>query len=264
MARYLIVAHQTATSPALVSRVRAMLAVEPGAEFVVLVPATPVEQLPWYAEGDARSLARRVTRLAKAALEAVGARVVRTEVGAASPLVAIDDELRAHPGEYAGIVISTFAPGSSRWLQLDLPASARARFGLEVTHVTSPPSANVTPIAMVAGEWEGESTIPVVVGHLIGALEDPDGGIRWLAAEGLVAAGPRGLELLLQALIREPQSGWLREGARHVLHAIRRRRGQAVAHTEALERALEQPLPAIGIMVAASESLARLREARPA
>ena len=60
MARYLIVAHQTATSPALVSRVRAMLAVEPGAEFVVLVPATPVEQLPWYAEGDARSLARRV------------------------------------------------------------------------------------------------------------------------------------------------------------------------------------------------------------
>ena len=251
--------------------------------------------------------------------------MVRTEVGAASPLVAIDDELRAHPGEYAGIVISTFAPGSSRGLQLDLPASARARFGLEVTHVTSPPSANVTPIAMVAGEWEGESTIPVVVGHLIGALagdgplparearralvalgdlavpylvealghpnptvrlgvhkvlavtanetvapaliralEDPDGGIRWLAAEGLVAAGPRGLELLLQALIREPQSGWLREGARHVLHAIRRRRGQAVAHTEALERALEQPLPAIGIMVAASESLARLREARPA
>jgi hypothetical protein len=60
MARYLIVAHQTAGSPELLERVRALAAADPEAEFTLLVPATPTGHLLHnWEEGEARQLARR-------------------------------------------------------------------------------------------------------------------------------------------------------------------------------------------------------------
>jgi hypothetical protein len=140
MARHLIVAHQTAGSPELVERVRALAERDPEAEFVLLVPATPTMHLLHnWEEGEARQLAARRAAEASESLRAAGVSVVDARVGSHSPLEAVGDELRADPG-YASIVLSTFPPGLSRWLKGDLPNQLRRRYRLPVEHVVSAPS----------------------------------------------------------------------------------------------------------------------------
>jgi LmbE family N-acetylglucosaminyl deacetylase len=139
MARHLIVAHQTAGSPELVDRVRQLAERDPEAEFVLLVPATPTSHLLTWEEGEARQLAALRAREASEALRAAGVEVVAARVGSHSPLEAVGDELRAEPG-YAGIVLSTFPPGLSRWLKGDLPNQLRRRYRLPVEHVVAAPA----------------------------------------------------------------------------------------------------------------------------
>jgi hypothetical protein len=139
MARHLIVAHQTAGSPELVDRVRQLAERDPEAEFVLLVPATPTSHLLTWEEGEARQLAALRAREAGEALRAAGVEVVAARVGSHSPLEAVGDELRAEPG-YAGIVLSTFPPGLSRWLKGDLPNQLRRRYRLPVEHVVAAPT----------------------------------------------------------------------------------------------------------------------------
>ena len=139
MARHLIVAHQTAGSPELVDRVLELAERDPKAEFVLLVPATPTGHLLHWEEGEARQLAALRAREASEALRAAGVEVVAARVGSHSPLEAIGDELRAEPG-YAGIVLSTFPPGLSRWLKGDLPNQLRRRYRLPVEHVVAAPT----------------------------------------------------------------------------------------------------------------------------
>jgi hypothetical protein len=137
MARYLIVAHQTAGSPELLERVRALAGADPGAEFTLLVPATPTGHLLHnWEEGEARQLARRRASEAMATLSAAGIPVAAGRVGSHSPLEAVGDELQAHPG-YDRIVLSTFPPGVSRWLKGNLPAILERRFRLPVDHVVA-------------------------------------------------------------------------------------------------------------------------------
>src|SRR5438093_8009321 len=135
MARYLIVAHQTAASEELIERVRFLASEDPSSEFVLLVPATPIEHLLTWSEGESRALASRDAETARAALEAAGVNVVRADVGDSSPLMAIQDELSEHQGACDAMVISTFPPGLSRWLKLDLPHQAERKFKLPVIHV---------------------------------------------------------------------------------------------------------------------------------
>ena len=52
------------------------------------------------------------------------------------------------------------------------------------------------------------------------ALRDENLGVRWLAAEGLVALGNRSLIPLMEALTMHFDSIFLREGAHHVLHDL--------------------------------------------
>jgi LmbE family N-acetylglucosaminyl deacetylase len=139
MARHLIVAHQTAGSPELVDRVRQLVERDPETEFVLLVPATPTSHLLTWEEGEARQLAALRAREASEALRAAGVEVVAARVGSHSPLEAVGDELRAEPG-YAGIVLSTFPPGLSRWLKGDLPNQLRRRYRLPVEHVVAAPA----------------------------------------------------------------------------------------------------------------------------
>jgi LmbE family N-acetylglucosaminyl deacetylase len=139
MARHLIVAYQTAGSPELVDRVRQLAERDPEAEFVLLVPATPTSHLLTWEEGEARQLAGLRAREASEALRAAGVEVVAARVGSHSPLEAVGDELRAEPG-YAGIVLSTFPPGLSRWLKGDLPNQLRRRYRLPVEHVVAAPA----------------------------------------------------------------------------------------------------------------------------
>ena len=143
MSRYLVVTHQTALSPDLQRKVKALVAEDPAAEFAVLVPEAPGPPVTW--EGETVDVAGQRAEAAKTLLEETArARVVRTAVGATDPLQAITDELLARPG-YDALVISTLPPGISRWLKLDLVHRAERKFGLRVIHVVAEASAPVRP-----------------------------------------------------------------------------------------------------------------------
>ena len=132
---YLVLANQTASSPELTSAVRKMVEKKADTEFVLLVPATPVEDLLDWQDGDNETIAKRTAQAAKEHLEGMGAKVVRTEVGDPSPIKAIEDELQRHQEKYDGIVISTLPLQRSRWVALDQPRRIERRFKLPVTHV---------------------------------------------------------------------------------------------------------------------------------
>ncbi|WP_243030844.1 hypothetical protein [Thermus altitudinis] len=133
MARYLVVAHRTAKSPELAKKLLEIRDQDPEARFVLLVPAVPPGG--WvYEEKEIQERARKEAEAAKAALEAQGIPVEEAKPGDVSPLLAMEEELMAHPGAYQAIVLATLPPGLSRWLRLDVHTQAE-RFGLPVIHV---------------------------------------------------------------------------------------------------------------------------------
>ena len=138
MGRYLLVAHQTADSAELRSRVVELLHEDPAAEFVLLVPAIPIGLL-HAVGGESRTaigVARERAGLARSLLDAVGAHVTAARIGNADPFVAVAEEVGS--GSYDVVVISTLPPGVSRWLRLDLPARVSRRFPqVRVIHVVS-------------------------------------------------------------------------------------------------------------------------------
>jgi bacterioferritin (cytochrome b1) len=135
MTRYLVLGNQTASSPELSEAIGQILQQDTEAEFVLLVPATPVEDLLEWQPDDSEAVARRTGEAARAQLETIGARVVRVEVGDPLPSKAIENELERQRGAYDRIIISTLPIQRSRWLALDQPRRIEKRFGLPVTHV---------------------------------------------------------------------------------------------------------------------------------
>jgi GABA permease len=130
--RYLVVANQTLGGTHLLSLLRE-LAAQPSS-FHVLVPATPPRDHLW-TESEARTIARRrlddaLERFRSVGIEATG------EIGDERPLQAIDDALEGE--DFDEIVLSTFPPGMSKWLKLDLPHRVTATYGLPVRHVIAP------------------------------------------------------------------------------------------------------------------------------
>lgn len=141
MVRYLVVAHQTATSPTLVSRAQHLASLDPGATFTLLVPAThPMHLLAregalfTWDEVEAERIARARSVEARERFERAGLQVAGSLIGDASPLLAIEDELRRSADAYDQIILSTFPPGSSRWLGMDVQRDAE-RLGMPVIHV---------------------------------------------------------------------------------------------------------------------------------
>ena len=152
MSFYLVVTHQTAGSPELLERVTAIAHDDSDARFHILVPATSPRYLvslapgfpmmddsPWYPEADTQRMARDAGEEARRRFVDAGLLVVETSVGTSSPLVAIEDALRGRPETYAAIILSTFPPGISRWLHLDVHAQAERRLDVPVIHVISEP-----------------------------------------------------------------------------------------------------------------------------
>ena len=111
MSNYLVVAHQTATSPELLRRASEIADRDSGALFTLLVPATPVVHLLTWEEGETQEVARLRAAEAKQRFESSALRVEAAKVGDASPMLAIEDELRKNPGKYDAIVLSTLPPG---------------------------------------------------------------------------------------------------------------------------------------------------------
>jgi hypothetical protein len=139
MAKYLVVAHETVTNPELIDQLRAIEKDDEQAEFILLVPATPVRHLLRRGdEHDAEVVAGKRADRARSAFAREGIRLAATRVGAASPTDAVDDELRDNPG-YAGVVISTLPKEKSRWLRMDLPRTVESRHRLPVYHVEARP-----------------------------------------------------------------------------------------------------------------------------
>jgi len=137
MPRYLVLANQTAASPELTSAVREILEKDSNTEFVLLAPATPVEDLLDWQDADSETVAKRTAQAAKEQLEKAGAKVVRIEVSDPSPVTAIENEMQRHQEKYDGIIISTLALQRSRWVALDQPRRIERRFNLPVKHVVA-------------------------------------------------------------------------------------------------------------------------------
>src|SRR5271169_1159286 len=93
------------------------------------------------------------------------------------------------------------------------------------------------------------------------ALRDESLGIRWLAAEGLVAIGKSSLVPLMEALIVHFDSIFLREGAHHVLHDLEIMNLLDVK-TKAVLDALRYLQPESPVAWAAHEALVHLRKTK--
>jgi hypothetical protein len=138
MTRYLVVAHETVTNPELLKQVRAVREQEGEAEFVLLVPATPVRHL-LFRRGDVHDAdvaARKLADRARALFAKRGVPLSDVRVGAPDPIEAIDGEVELNPG-YAGFIISTLPEEKSRWLRMDLPRAVGSKYGLPVYHVVA-------------------------------------------------------------------------------------------------------------------------------
>jgi hypothetical protein len=145
MARYLLVAHQTAQSDELIAAAGDLARQDPSAEFVLLVPATPLVNLLVWEEGETMELARRHAASARGRLEQRGLRIVDARPADQDPMAAIADEL--HAGErFAAIVVSTLPAGMSRWLRMDVISRVRRNFPRHrVIHVAAAKALMVTP-----------------------------------------------------------------------------------------------------------------------
>ena len=137
MGKYLVVAHQTASSPELLAKLKEIAGEDADADFVLLVPATRPEHLAAWVEGEARATAERTADQAKEVFEKNGLSVSRTAVGDEAPVEAVRDELRENPAHYDAIVVSTLPLGISRWLGLDVPHQLQRRFEIPVVHVAA-------------------------------------------------------------------------------------------------------------------------------
>ena len=135
MALYLVVAHQTAASPELVAHLQWIFGREPDAEFVLLVPATPITHLLTWTEGESLEVARATAAEAGRSLRAAGVNLSDTVIGTPDPLEAIEAEHRMRT--YDATIVSTLPLGLSRWLKRDLPSRVRSKVAGDVVHVVS-------------------------------------------------------------------------------------------------------------------------------
>lgn len=138
-------ANETAESQELLHAISEIDGQDPGADFVIVVPATPLNLLQQF-EGSAKSargLAAKRAQSTRQKLESLGIRVRSTRVGNWDPYVAIEDELLQE--KYEAIVVSTLQPGLSRWLRMDLPSRvARRHPGIRLVHVVARSAAGST------------------------------------------------------------------------------------------------------------------------
>ncbi len=113
--------------------------------------------------------------------------------------------------------------------------------------------------------WEaakalGEIGDPRAAPALVMALEDEAFDVRWLAAKGLIELNVKGLKPLLQALVDRPNSGFLRQGAHHVLHDLAK--GELRIYLAPMLIALESVDSAVLVPTAAAHTVEELTKAK--
>jgi len=129
----LVVANQTVDSPDLLSALEER-AQQGSIHVTLLVPVL------WSEREDARA------RL-EDACAGLRERGIESEavLGDADPMVAVQEVW--NPGHFDEIVVSTFATGASRWMQVDLPHRIAKLTDCTVRHVESRPAVEPAPTA---------------------------------------------------------------------------------------------------------------------
>jgi hypothetical protein len=142
MARYLVIAHQTADSYELREALQERAKRDGDAHFTLLVPITYAGFLVVPNEGDDMRVVARARRVGEAAawsLNEGGVNVDRVMVADELPIVALEEELEDRGGAYEEIIFSTLPEAISRWVRMDQLRQAEARFGIPVHHVIASP-----------------------------------------------------------------------------------------------------------------------------
>src|SRR4028119_2061731 len=129
MPRYLVVANQTVSNPRLISELQALCRQDSGAEFDLLVPATPVRSLLFRRGTDdkAETVARKRISKAKVLFAQEGITLTDADVGSGDPIVAVEQRLQAGD-DYSAVVISTPPGESSQWMRMRLPQTIESKF----------------------------------------------------------------------------------------------------------------------------------------
>ncbi len=171
MARYLLVLSKVTSLPALIVRAQLLAAAQARTTFVLITPLPRATQ-----DRDvAEHLASANDMFAVAQLRRARLRVERSEIGDRAPLMAIADELRAHPDAYDAIVLA------------------------------SPTPRRVARLAALDDHWRAES-LPVPVIHVFEqadvVLPPP---LTWSARR--VAAGPARIIRWVIGLLQQPRLG---------------------------------------------------------
>ena len=137
MARYLLVLHDVEDSAGLSAAANDLTHEDPGAEFVLLVPATaPAFDLFLEPRCSATRFAARRARWVREQLLAAGINLVATRLGNFDPFRALEDALRFT--EYAGVVIAAPEHKLLHFIHLDLTCRLARRFGkTRVVHAST-------------------------------------------------------------------------------------------------------------------------------
>lgn len=133
MSDVLLIANRTCPCPKVLDAVRERVGVD--GHVLVVAPALNSRLKHWTSDTDeATSAARQRLDEALGYLAGAGVRA-QGSIGDADPLQAIGDALSGFPADE--IVIATFPPEDSHWLEKDLPERAREVSRLPVVHVTT-------------------------------------------------------------------------------------------------------------------------------
>jgi hypothetical protein len=142
MAKYLVIAHQTADSYELAEALQKRVKADSSAEFTLLVPITYAGFLVLPEQGDDQRVVARARRVGEAAafsLNEAGVNVNRVIVGDEIPVIAMEEELIDRSTDYSEIIFCTFPESISRWIRLDQLRQAEERYGMPVHHVIAVP-----------------------------------------------------------------------------------------------------------------------------
>ena len=111
--------------------------------------------------------------------------------------------------------------------------------------------------------WEAAKTLaqigdPSATQALIESLRDKMFDVRWLAAEGLIHIGEKSIKPLLEAVIKQPDSLWIREGTHHILHELPESKLKELV--KPVLHALEDVEPSLEVAGAAEEALTAISQ----
>jgi GABA permease len=120
----LVVANVTATSRQLIDALKERAASRE-CRFMLVVPP----------KADGHEAARRRLDEALSRMRSEGLKVDDGRIGDPDPLKAVMDLW--DPDQFDEVVVSTLPPGTSKWLELDLPRRVEQETGAPVTHVVA-------------------------------------------------------------------------------------------------------------------------------